>query len=91
MKPMPVLLLMFLVAGIVAYVGAQSTVVKQGKGNTKHDEYLTNEFYKTKPSTADSKGEKGAGKASKHHSEHIKVGKHNGQVHKPLPTTRKRK
>jgi hypothetical protein len=82
MKPMPVLLLMFLLAGIVAYVGAQSAVVKQGKGNTKNDQYMTNEFYQTKPLTADSKVEKGSGKTSKHHIERLKVGKHNG----PGPT-----
>jgi hypothetical protein len=85
MKPMPVLLLLFLLAGVVAYVGAQSAVDKQGKGNTKNDQYMTNEFYKTKPVTADSKIEKGAGKASKHHIERINVGKHNGPV--PIVST----
>jgi len=80
MKPMPVVLVMFLIAGVVAHAGAQSTDVKQGKGNSKHDEYMTNEFYKTKPLTADSKGEKGSGKTSKHHIERIKAGKHNSSV-----------
>jgi hypothetical protein len=77
MKPMLVLLLMVLLAGIVGYVGAQSTVVKQGKGNTKNDQYMTNEFYQTKPLTTEGT-EKGAGKTSKHHIERIKVRKHNG-------------
>ena len=78
MKPMPVFVLMFLVAVIATGVAAQSSSVKGGKGNTKTDSYMTNEFYQTKPLTADSKGEKGAGKKSKHHIERIRAGKHNG-------------
>jgi hypothetical protein len=78
MKPMPAVFLVCLLAGVVANVAAQSPVVKQGKGNTKNDQYMTNEFYETKPLTADSKVEKGSGKTSKHHIERIKVGKHNG-------------
>jgi hypothetical protein len=77
MKPMPVLLLVFLLAAIMANVGAQSSVDKQGKGNTKNDQYMTNEFYKTKPLTTEGT-EKGASKTSKHHIERLKDRKHNG-------------
>ncbi len=85
MKPKLLFLLVFLLACVVGLVAAQLADGKQGKGNSKHDEYMINESYLTKPKTADSKGVKGSGKTFKHHIERIKGGKQNGHAHTVSP------
>jgi len=81
MKLIPAVVLVSLLAVSAAGADAQSAEGKQVKGNSKHDEYMTNEFYKTSPLTTDKKGNTGSGKSSRHHEARLNSGRGGGKTH----------